>query len=72
MSTVSFLGVLAIIGGGTYVFVNKDAIVDNVKQQITDAALGGVTGALPPGTLPGVGGDSAEESTLIPVPSLPF
>ena len=75
MTTFSFLGVVIIFAGGAYVFVNKDAIVDNVKEQITDAALGGVTDALPPGTIPGIGGiggDSAEESTAIPVPTLPF
>ena len=72
MTTFSFLGVAIIFAGGAYVFVNKDAIVDNVKGQITDVALGGVTDALPPGTIPGIGGDSTEESTAIPVPTLPF
>lgn len=73
MTTVSFLGVVSIAAGGAYVYVNKDAIVDNIKSQITEAALGGVTDALPPGTLPGIGGDSGGSTGLpVPNPIVPF
>ncbi len=37
---------LAVVGGGAYVFVNKDAIVDNVKSQVQDAVLGGLGGGV--------------------------
>ena len=31
---------LAIVGSGLFVFVNRDSIVDNIKQQAIEAALG--------------------------------
>jgi len=37
---------LAVVGGGAYVFINKDAIVDNVKSQVQDAVLGGLGGGV--------------------------
>lgn len=73
MTTISFLGVVSIAAGGAYVYVNKDGIVDNIKSQITEAALGGVTDALPPGTLPGVGGGGGGFTGLpVPNPVVPF
>ena len=41
---------LAVVGGGAYVFVNKDAIVEDVKAKVQDAvlgSLGGLGGGLP-------------------------
>ena len=38
---------LAVVSGGAYVFINKDAIVDNVKSQVKDAVLGGLGGGVP-------------------------
>ena len=38
---------LSVVGLGGYVFIRKDAIIDNVKTKITEAALGSVTGSLP-------------------------
>ena len=51
---------LAVVGSGLFVFVNRDSIIDNVKQQAIEAALGslgGLGGALPTGAndLPSVG-----------------
>ncbi len=37
---------LAVVSGGAYVFINKDAIVDNVKSQVQDAVLGGLGGGV--------------------------
>ena len=42
----------AVVASGVYVYVNRDAIVDNVKSQAIEA----VTGSL--GGLGGLGGDS--------------
>ncbi len=65
---------LAIVGSGLFVFVNRDSIIDSVKQQAIEAALGslgGIGDALPTGAsdlpslgaTPGIGGgmDSAPE-----------
>ena len=64
---------LAVIGSGLFVFVNRDSIVDNVKQQAIEAALGslgGIGGGLPTGSnvlpslgaTPGVGGPAAPQA----------
>ena len=50
----------AIVGSGLYVLVNRDSIIDNVKQQAIEAALGslgGLGGGLPTGAndLPSLG-----------------
>ena len=50
---------LSVVGLGGYVFIRKDAIIDNVKTKITEAALGSVTGSLPdlvPDVLPDMTG----------------
>jgi len=47
LSILSFVGVSGIIGGGTYAYLQKDALIESVKQQVTKAAIEGVSGALP-------------------------
>ena len=47
LAVLSFVGTASIIGGGTYIFLQKDAIIDDVKKQVTEAAVEGVSGALP-------------------------
>ena len=42
---------IAIVSSGLFVFVNRDSIIDNVKQQAIDAALGSL-GGLGGGSLP--------------------
>ena len=73
MSTVSFIGIVSIAAGGTYVYVNKDAIVDNVRQQVTEAATAAISDGLAGGLggdLPIGGGDS--EALPAPLPAVPF
>ena len=64
---------IAIVGSGIFVFVNRDSIIDNVKQQAIEAALGslgGIGGGLPTGSndlpslgaTPGVGGPAAPQA----------
>ena len=36
MAVLSFIGTASIIGGGAYVYTQKDAIVDNVRERITE------------------------------------
>ena len=50
----------AVVGSGLFVFVNRDSIIDSVKQQAIEAALGslgGLGGGLPTGAndLPSLG-----------------
>ena len=47
---------ITVVGLGGYVFIRKDAIIDEVKSKITESVMGSVTGALPDvvgGSLPG-------------------
>jgi len=52
---------LAVVGSGLYVYVNRGAIADGVKQQVMDAALGSLGslgGGLPEAGGLGVGGSA--------------
>tara|TARA_B100001996_G_scaffold366316_1_gene336924 strand:- start:147 stop:434 length:288 start_codon:yes stop_codon:yes gene_type:complete len=52
---------LAVVGSGLYVYVNRGAIADGVKQQVMDAALGSLGslgGGLPASGGLGVGGSA--------------
>ena len=49
---------LAVVGLGGYVFIRKDAIIDNIKSKVMESALpGGIGGALGGGGLGGAGLD---------------
>jgi len=62
---------VAVVGSGAYVYFNKDAIIDNIKQEALGGALGGIAGG-------GVGGalevpDFAPTAGLgLPAPGSPF
>ena len=47
LAILSFGGVAGIAGGGAYVYIQRDALIDSVKEQVTKAAMESVTGALP-------------------------
>ena len=67
---------LAVVGSGLFVFVNRDSIIDSVKQQAIEAVTGGLGGlggdSLPTGASdlpslgasPGVGGGVASPSSF--------
>ena len=63
IAIVSGVGVLAIVGAGGYLYLNKDALIEKAKGQIMEAVL------------PSIGGGAIEN--LVPdltgpaVPSLP-
>ena len=54
ISIISGVTLAGIVGVGAYVFINKDAIVDNIKSQAIEAVTGslggGLGGDLPIGT----------------------
>ena len=74
LATVSAVGISGIIATGAYVYVNKDAIIDNVKQQAIEAVMGsmggGIGGDLPIGT-PDLAAPDTSASAPI-APSNPF
>ena len=72
LAVVSFAVSVGIVAGGTYVYLEKDNLVESVKENITkeiqgivgDALVGGLNSGVP--EVPGV------ESGGISIPSLPF
>jgi len=81
-STVAFLGVVTIAAGAGYVYVNKDSIVESIKEaameEVSDAipglvgeSLGGSLGGSAP--LPSNGGLTGSGSSgFLPVPNAPL
>ena len=47
LALASFAVSTAIVAGGTYVYLNKDAMIESAKQAATKAATEAVTSALP-------------------------
>ena len=70
---------LAVVGLGGYVFIRKDAIIDNLKSKVMESVLpGGIGGALGGGALggldrPKIGAPAPDSPTepSLPVP-MPF
>ena len=66
---------LAVVGLGGYVFIRKDAIIDNVKSKVMESVLpGGLGGGLGGGLdLPKIGAPAPDSPTepSLPVP-MPF
>mgnify|MGYP003675041440 CR=1 FL=1 len=72
LSVASFLVSGAVVAGGSYAYLNRDAIVDNIKAQVTEAATAAISDGLASGLggdLPIGGGDAGLPTTL---PVLPF
>ena len=47
LAVLSFLGTASIIGGGTYVYLNREALAENVREKVAKAATEAIAGALP-------------------------
>ena len=43
----SFVVSAAVVGGGIYVYLNKDAMIESAKEKVTKAATEAIAGALP-------------------------
>ena len=62
ISIVSGVSLAGIIGVGTYIYVNKDAIVDDIK----DAAIESVVGGMGTGALGGAAGSLGAPDLSLP------
>ena len=69
LALASFAVSGAIVAGGAYVYLNKDAMIENAKKRVTTAATEAITQALPGlidsamPELPGATGGIVPEST---------
>ena len=43
ISVISGVSLAGIIGVGTYIFVNKDAIIDDIKDAAIESVVGGLS-----------------------------
>ena len=62
---------LAVVGTVGYVYIRKDAIIEDIKEKALEEAASILPSLLPVPQLPGLGGASAPSSEIAP-PSLPF
>lgn len=62
IAIVSGVGVLAIVGAGGYLYLNKDALIEKVKGQILEQVTGSLGSVL---------GDSLPDATGPALPELP-
>ena len=64
---------LAVVGLGGYVFIRKDAIIDNIKSKVMESVLpGGVGGALGGLDLPKIGAPAPSKDAEPTAPQLPL
>ena len=47
VALLSGLTSLAVIGGGTYLYLNKDVMIEEARTSLANAAVEAVSGALP-------------------------
>ena len=72
----SFVVSAAVVGGGTWLYLNKDVMVEEAREKITAAATEAIAGALPGmldaamPELPQVTGDAIPSTTGSVIPSL--
>ncbi len=56
----SFVISLSVVGGGVYLYTQKDAIIDGVKSKVMKSVMpnigGGITNAIPKSTGPAIPG----------------
>ena len=71
---------LGVVGLGGYVFIRKDAIIDNVKSKIMESVLpgglgdigGGALGGVTEGLIPDMGNPMASPEAEPTAPNLPL
>ena len=57
---------LTVVGGGVYLYVQKDAIIENIKEKALGSITGGLTDSLPgivDGSIPDATGPAIPEVT---------
>ena len=75
LAVLSFLGTASIIGGGYYLYSQRDAIIDGMKEKIVTAATEAIADALPgmmDAAMPELPGATGGAIPSTPGSSLPF
>ena len=75
MAIASFVVSTVVVGGGVYLYTQKDALIERARERateaITEAVSGAIGGALG-GGLPSGGGIPTPSSPAVPGVPLPF
>ena len=72
MAVLSFVGTAGIVGGGTYLYMQKDAITAQLMGKVAAAATEAIAGALPSmmgGAMPEL--PKATGGASLPIPKFP-
>ena len=75
MAVTSFVVSAAVVGGGVYLYTQKDTLIERARERATEAITEAVTGAVGDaltGGLGGGGGIPAPSSPVGPGVPLPF
>jgi Na+/H+-dicarboxylate symporter len=67
LAVLSFVGTAGIVGGGTVVYLRRDAIIEQVKEGVAAAATEAIAGQLP-----GMMDSAMPELPATTGPALPF
>ena len=57
---------LAVVGSGGYLYLNKDAIIEDIKGKVMESVMPGGLSGIAGGGLPDLGGDTPIPSSPIP------
>ena len=71
ISIASGVSLAGIIGVGSYVYLNKDAIIDDIKDAAIESVVGGMGGALGGASLPTGANDLAPTAPQASAPDAP-
>ena len=75
LAVLSFVGTAGIIGGGTVVYLRRDAIAEGVKERVAKAATEAIADALPgmlDAAMPELPGATGGAIPPTSTPALPF
>ena len=67
LAVTSFLVSASVVGGGVYLYTQKDALVEKAQERATEAITEIVSGAL----VDGLSGGITEQLPSVPAPSSP-
>ena len=67
LAVLSFVGTASIVGGGVYVYLQKDALIESAKEKVAKAAAEAIAGALP-----GMVDAAVPELPEVTGPAMPF
>ena len=68
LALTSFVVSAGVVGAGAYVYLNREALIDNVEQQIKEGIKGALPGALGSGLSPAPTANTGP----VAIPVVPF